>query len=493
MTYYEGYYVLDRQKQYKPRLFKHTIQFEPGDIYNRTDHNATLSRLVNLGLFKFVKNRLEVVPNIDSAKLNAYYYLTPNPRQALRAEVNASTKSNNLTGSSITTGWRKRNAFRGGELLAIDATGGFEVQYSGQLKGYNTYRYGLEANLSFPRFLTPIFRVSNKGGFIPKTNALLGWDVLVKQKLYRMNSFRAEFGYVWKNGILNEQKFSPVAITYVQPAFISDQYQDSINKNSSFAKAVEKQFILGAVYNYNYSQIQDNIFVTGIYFNGNVDVSGNFAGLFSGANVNANKPKYIFGAQFSQYVRLESDFRYYLKLSNRSVIANRLIIGASVPYGNSTALPFVKQFFAGGNNSVRAFRSRSLGPGSYQQPPTTTFLPDQSGDLKLEINSEYRAKLFSIVHGAIFVDAGNIWLYNEDPDKPGGKFSGKFLNELAVGAGVGLRLDISFLVLRLDVAFPLRKPFLPEGDRWVLDKIKFSSGTWRQENLIFNLGIGYPF
>lgn len=491
--FYKGYYVLDRQKQYKPRLFEHTMQFAPGDRYNVTDHNATLSRLVNLGLFKFVKNRLEIVPGSDSAKLNTYYYLTPFPRQALRAEVNGSTKSNNLTGSSVTAGWRKRNTFRGGELLAIDATGGFEVQYSGQLKGYNTYRYGLEANLSFPRFLTPFFSVSNKGGFIPKTNMLLAWDVLVKQKLYRMNSFRAGFGYVWKNNIRNEHQLNPVAVNYVQPAFISQQYLDSIAQNASLAKAVERQFILGSVYNYNYSQIQDNIFTTGFYFNGNADLSGNIAGLVSGANTDAGKTRYIFGAAFSQYVRLETDFRYYHKLGKTKVLANRIIIGAGLPYGNSGALPFVKQFFAGGNNSVRAFRSRALGPGTYRQPESATFLADQSGDIKLELNSELRAKLFSIVHGALFVDAGNIWLFNDDPAKPGGKFSNQFLKELGVGAGIGLRFDISFLVLRFDLALPLRKPYLPDGERWVINQIKFGSPDWRKENLVFNIGIGYPF
>lgn len=492
MDFYSGYYVRDSAKLYKPRLFKHTMQFEPGDIYNRTDHNTTLSRLVNLGLFRFVKNRLEPVPG-DSALLDAYYYLTPTRRQALRGEVNASTKSNNLTGSSLTLGWRKRNAFRGGELLAIDATGGFEWQYSGQLKGYNTYRYGLEGNLSFPRYLIPFFRVSNKGGYIPKTNMLLGFDVLVKQKLYRMNSFRAGFGYVWKNGPLNEHQLNPVAINYVQPAFISQQYQDSIAVNPSLSKAVERQFILGSTYNYNYSQITDDIFKTGIYFNGNLDISGNVAGLLTGANVKDGRPKQIFDAYFSQYVRLETDFRYYQKLGPTSVLANRIIIGVSKPYGNSTALPFVKQFFAGGNNSVRAFRSRALGPGSYEQPKSTDFLPDQSGDIKLELNTEWRMKLFSIVHGALFVDAGNIWLYNDDPAKPGATFSSDFLKELAVGAGAGLRFDISFLVLRLDVAIPLRKPYLPEGDRWVLNQINFSNKEWRRENIVLNIGIGYPF
>ncbi len=168
-------------------------------------------------------------------------------------------------------------------------------------------------------------------------------------------------------------------------------------------------------------------------------------------------------------------------------------MGIGLPYGNSLQLPYIKQFFVGGTNSIRAFRSRSLGPGTYNDSTNTTFLPDQSGDIKLEMNTELRKKLFGIVHGAVFVDAGNIWLYNEDSLKSGAKFSKNFLKEIAIGGGVGLRFDISFLVIRFDIAMPLRKPWLPQGDRWVLNKIDFSSSAWRKENIIFNLGIGYPF
>lgn len=491
--YYEGYYVVDRRKTYKPAMFSRSMQFDPGDVYNRKDHNQTISRLVNLGVFKFVKNRFEPVYINDSARLNTYYYLTSLPRKALRADVNASTKSNNLTGSSITVGWRNRNTFRGGELLSVDATTGFEVQFSGQLKGYNTYRGGLETKLTFPRFVVPFLSLNTKSGFVPKTNMLLGYDVLVKEKLYTMNSFRANYGYSWKETINKEHELNIVSINYVQPIRITQEYMDSIAVNPSLGKAVEKQFILGSTYNYNYNQLAGNNAMQGLYFNGNVDLSGNIAGLISGADVANGKPKSIFNAEFSQYVKLETDIRYYVKLSSKNVWANRLIVGFGYPYGNSSALPFIKQFFSGGNNSIRAFRSRSLGPGTYKDEQNTTFLPDQSGDIKLEMNSELRAKLFSIVHGAIFVDAGNIWLYNKDAQKPGGQFSSSFLKELAIGTGVGLRFDISFLVLRLDVAFPLRKPWLAEKDRWVINQIDFGSSTWRSENIIYNIGIGYPF
>lgn len=492
--YYKGYYVIDPRKLYKPRVFEQAMQFDPGDVYNRTDHGQTISRLVDLNLFKFVKNRFEPVPGIDSAKLNAYYYLTPFPKKSLRGEVNANTKSNNLTGSSITVGWRNRNTLRGGELFTIDATGGFEVQVSGQMRGFNTFRYGIEANFTLPRFLTPFFRLEPKGSFVPKTNFLLGYDLLTKQKLYTMQSFRAGWGYNWKENIYKEHQFNLVSINYVQPLVVTDMYLDSTKKNPTLLKAIEKQFIIGTNYNYNYNQLVGKPNLSGgWYLNGNVDLSGNVAGLITGANAKDNKPKTLFKAQFSQYVKFETDIRRYIKVSKTVVWANRFIAGLGLPYGNSLQLPYIKQFFVGGTNSIRAFRSRSIGPGSYVDTTITTFLPDQSGDIKLELNTELRAKLFSIVHGAIFIDAGNIWLFNEDPDKVGAKFNKNFLGDLAVGGGVGLRFDVSFLVVRLDVAVPFRKPWLVGKERWVIDQINLRSPTWRKQNIVWNIGIGYPF
>ena len=492
--YYKGYYVVDTRKVYKPRMFSQAMQFDPGDIYTRTDHNKSISRLVSLNTFKFVKNRFEVVPAIDSFKLNAIYYLTPYPKKSIRAEVNASNKSNNLTGSSITIGWRNRNTFKGGEIFSIDATGGFEVQISGQMRGFNTYRVGLEGNLSIPRFITPFFSVNTKGGFMPKTNILLGYDILNKQKLYTMQSFRGGFGYIWKESLQKEHQFNPISINYVQPLLVSQEYLDSAGRNRVLLKAIEKQFILGSNYNYNYNALQGKPPMSGgSYVNLNVDLSGNVAGLLTGANTKNGKTSTLFNAQFSQYVKFEGDFRDYYKLSPKSVLANRIIIGIGVPYGNSEALPYIKQFFIGGTNSIRAFRSRSIGPGTYKDTLPSAFLPDQSGDLKLELNTEYRVQLAGILHGAVFIDAGNIWLFNNADTLPGAKFTKNFYKELAVGTGVGLRFDISFFVVRFDVAFPLRKPWLPEGKRWVFNQIKFGDPEWRRQNLVYNLGIGYPF
>ena len=212
----------------------------------------------------------------------------------MRGEINANTKSNNLTGSSITIGWRNRNTLRGGELFTIDATGGFEVQVSGQMRGYNTFRYGIETNFVLPRFLTPFFRLEPKGGFVPKTNFLLGYDLLTKQKLYTMQSFRAGWGFNWKEDIYKEHQFNLVSVNYVQPLVVTDIYRDSAIKYPTLLKAIEKQFILGTYYIYNINQLTNTPPRNAIYFNGLIDFSGNIAGL---------EVKAEFIGAFSQLIR----------------------------------------------------------------------------------------------------------------------------------------------------------------------------------------------
>jgi outer membrane protein assembly factor BamA len=222
---------------------------------------------------------------------------------------------------------------------------------------------------------------------------------------------------------------------------------------------------------------------------GLADLSGNIAGLVTGAS--ATNQKRILNALFDQYVKFEADGRYYRRLGLNSSWVNRIDIGFGHPYGNSRELPYIKQFFSGGNNSIRAFRSRSLGPGTFKEVNKSNFFADQTGDIKLEFNTEFRPHISGPLYGAVFIDAGNIWLANEDPSRPGGKFTSNFLNELAVGTGVGIRFDIQLFVIRLDVGIPLRKPW--EQNPWVMNQINFKERDWRRENIVFNLAIGYPF
>ncbi len=234
------------------------------------------------------------------------------------------------------------------------------------------------------------------------------------------------------------------------------------------------------------------------YFNGTIDLSGNIINSIQRLKKTNEEQHEILGSPYSQYVILSTDLRYYYRINKKSKLATRLFVGTGLAYGNSENLPYIKQFASGGANSLRAFPARSVGPGTYNVRTDTTmtsntYFIDQRGDIKLEANIEYRFDIFKSLKGAIFADAGNIWLVKEDTSRTGSKFTKNFMSEIAIGTGVGIRYDFNFFILRLDVAFPIRKPYLEPNDRWVFNQIDFGSKDWRKQNLVFNIAIGYPF
>jgi outer membrane protein assembly factor BamA len=490
---YKDYYIIQKKKQYKPRLLAESMQFKKGDIYNRREHNFTLNRLINLDLFKFVKNRFEIVKD-DSSKLDAFYYLTPHPTQSLHTEITQVQRSNNLNGSDITFSWMHRNMFRNGSHVKLSAYIGSDIQFSGALSGYNTYRTGAELNFAMPRFVVPFFYIQTYGGYAPRTNIKLGYDILQRQKLYTLNSYRIQYGYFWKENIQKQHELYPISINYVQPLNVTARYDSLEKKYPGLDKAIRPQFILGSTYQYNYNQLANGLSpINAFYFNGLVDLSGNIAGALSGANVKKGDTATIRSTPFAQYAKFEVEGRYYRKVGLNDNWASRIDIGIGLPYGNSVELPYIKQFFVGGTNSLRGFRSRAVGPGIYVPGDTSAIIPDQTGDIKFEINTEYRPHISGPLYGAIFLDAGNIWLVNDSnyTHKPGAQFTSKWLSQLAVDAGVGLRLDITVFVIRFDIGFPLRKPWLQNP--WVINQIRLGDSHWRKNNLVYNLAIGYPF
>ena len=187
--------------------------------------------------------------------------------------------------------------------------------------------------------------------------------------------------------------------------------------------------------------------------------------------------------------------RYTLNINKKNQLAWRFIAAAGIPYGNSSTMPYLRQYFVGGTNSVRAFIARSIGPGSFNSTDLgTDVYIDQAGDIKLETNVEYRFDIYKFLKGALFADAGNIWLVNEDPQRTGGKFKfDTFYHQIAVGSGAGLRFDFNYIIFRIDLALPLCKPYLEEGNRWVINQIDLFNSSWRKENLVWNFAIGYPF
>jgi outer membrane protein assembly factor BamA len=487
---YHGYTIIDPYDKFKPHVFSRTLVFKPGNLYNRTDHNLSLNRLITLGVYKFVKIRFEPADSVQ--KLNAFYYLTPTNKKSIRFQVSALTKTNNATGGEFSVNWRDRNVFRGAELLTISANAGFEKQVSGGIR-VNTLTYGLEGDLYVPRIIAP-FKINTSSAFVPQTKFSASYQYYDRTTEYILTSVSGGYGYVWKDKITNQHDLTLFNVSYVQPRNITDSFQAKIDTNLTLARSVEKQFILGTIYNYNYnSRARPNTRPNNFYFNGNVDVSGNILGWITGANYKTGPPKEVFGRPFTQYVRLEADIRHYLQLGNQFRSFNtRLDAGVGFAYGNNYNMPFIKEFFAGGVSDLRGFRARTLGPGSYYAGnPRDSFIYDQPGDIKLLLSTEYRAKLFSIVRYALFADAGNIWTLRYDSSRPGSQFTGKFLNDVAVDVGAGLRFDISILVLRLDIAFPVRFPYYPDGQKW--GKLDLGNSDWRKNNIVWNLAIGYPF
>jgi len=224
----------------------------------------------------------------------------------------------------------------------------------------------------------------------------------------------------------------------------------------------------------------------------NADAAGNLLSL-AGKVTNAdtvNGSYQIFGQPFAQYVRADIDLRYNYAFNDFGSIVYRGYVGVGIPYGNSVAIPFEKQYFSGGSNSIRAWQVRTLGPGSYNSEEI--FL-NQTGDIKLEANAEYRFKLFWILEGAVFLDAGNIWTFKDDKSRPGTQFQfNKFYNDIAIGTGVGLRFDLKFVIARVDAGMKLRDPLLPDGSKWIAQNHPYNLRKYPGDFTLV-LGIGYPF
>jgi outer membrane protein assembly factor BamA len=469
------------------------IFFKKGDFYNRNYHNRTLSHLVNLNAFKFVKNNFEPNPDEENT-LDVYYYLTPLQKKSLRFEILGKTASV-YNGSEANATWTLRNAFRGAETVTVNVFGGYETQTGGQVNLNSAYyRYGAEVGISWPRLLTP-FPWSTARRFIPRTYLKVGYEFLNRRTAYTLNSSSINYGYQWKENDQKQHDLTLAEIIYVQSHNISDDYKAQMDTVPTLRHIIDPQFSFGPNYTYTFTNTMLQDKKHNFYFKGGINLSGNVLGLIQGANYKEGNIKTLFNTAYSQFVKMEGDFRHYLNITKTSQLASRIMIGTSYSYGNSSSLPYLKQYFTGGPNGLRAFRARSVGPGSSmpENLGADNYFADQTGDYKLELNTEYRAKLAGFVHWAAFVDAGNIWVQNEADYKPGSGLSKDFLSELAVGGGLGLRFDFSFLILRTDFAIPFRVPYHAKGDRWVFDRIDFRSSRWREENLVFNLAIGYPF
>ena len=331
----------------------------------------------------------------------------------------------------------------------------------------------------------------------PKTNIGIDYEVNNRSGLYDLTSSRITLGYAWKQNSSIEHSFTPVSVNLVKAQNISeDFFMDVLRSDNPDAilRALDNTIIMSSNYVINYTpSLRKNAKHT-FSLTGGVEVAGNLASLLS-RRVDLAGTQTLFDVTIAQYVRFDADVRYAYDLNKTLKIANRFLVGYGIPYGNSSTLPFVKQYTSGGNNSIRAFPARAIGPGSYAANSVinSQFLGSQTGDIKLELNTELRIKFNKYLNGAFFIDAGNVWLQKSNAYEEGAIFKSDFIKQVAIGTGIGLRLDFSVLVLRFDLATPVRKPFLPEEERWVLKNFNLKDANWRSENLVLNIAVGYPF
>ena len=486
---YEDLSIYSSGNYLKPRVIQDALYFKSGDLFSHTANQNTRARLNKLGVFSYVKINYQA-SGLDSLRnlLNVRIDLIMAEEISLDIETDLVMKSTGFLGPRVMAGISSNNIFKGAEKIQVAPTGSFEWQWGPKQEnqlGTFSYEVGLNSSLTFPKIILPGSPASRKSLINKETAINLNFNILNRIEYYSMFSALTSLKYSWGKKLEVRHSFSPAYLNSVSLLATTPDFDSIIDENIYIRKSFEEQFIFGMRYEFSY----DNTYKQqphNVYFQAGVSSSGNLLDLFESiGNDPAERPYEFLNNIYSQHLKVTSDFRYYLNGFNKT-LAMRLYAGVGIPYLNSTVLPYVEQFFSGGAYSVRGFTARTLGPGSYHEEESTYI--DQSGDMKLEANLEYRFGISKITKGAVFIDAGNIWLINEDENRPGSKFKfSTFYNQLAVGAGVGLRFDFNFFVLRTDLGFPIRSPYLQDDKYWLPgDGSGFS-------NALFYFAIGYPF
>ena len=488
----DGLLIHDTAHQFKHLLFKEMITYRPGDKYNSEDQNITLNRFINLGSLKFVKNKYEVIKDtIDHYKLNVFYYLTAAQKKSVQAGIDAFSNENKYIGSAVSLTWKNRNIFKGSEQLAFKMYGGMNLCFNDTINNNTNFRVGSELSLNFPKYIIPFVHLKDKNLYPARTQFFLGYEYFIRPGFYTRNIYRFNYEFQWRENPNKQHILAPISITYFNSPVIKDSFLKAVAIKSSLINNIYSEIIIGSNYSFTYNTLNPSV-NDQWFFNATIEAAGNFAGLFSGAK--SPRSKLIFGTPFAQYIKGEIDLRYTKRFSEFLQWASRLQIGMALPYNNSNVLPFLKQYIIGGASSIRAYAVRSLGPGTYK--PTLndkTYYQTIGGDFKLLINTELRFPIKGRFSGATFIDMGNIWTKDTTLFGRAGQLKKDFLKELAIAAGAGLRIDIGLFLLRLDIGIPIRKPYLPDGQRLVIDKIAIGNSNWRRDNLNFNFAIGYPF
>ncbi|PCI93721.1 MAG: hypothetical protein COB15_15885 [Flavobacteriales bacterium] len=478
--------------KYRTRMLNHAISLDKGGLYLLADQQNTYKHLTELRVFKNVNISFD---DIGNNQLNSNIFLTPALKKSFSIDAIGTHNGGNL-GVESNLIYQNKNLFRGGEHLTVKLNGGLEIQQVinedqeedfSFLGVFNTLEFGPEVNLEFPRFLLPVRldKFSRKSN--PKTtfNFLLNFQ---KRPEYLRNLTQLTFGYYWRETRFKKHFINPVNISLIDLT-PTEEFQEKLNaeNNPFILNSYQDHFINSTTYSFIFNNQRVNKATNFSYFKLNAEFAGNIQSAFNSLTDkeydNPDTESYnVRGIRYAQFIKTDFDLRLYGQTKYSSLV-KRINIGIGKPYGNLDALPFEKSYYGGGANSIRAWQARSLGPGSLSDSLTENSL-NQIGELKIEANLEYRFDITKMFKGAAFIDAGNIWILKEDENRPNADIKAdKFWNDIAIGVGVGLRLDFNFFLIRFDLAAKLKDPGSTTPEK--LDLI------WRSPTL--NLGIGYPF
>lgn len=480
----------------KPNVLMRSIKLLPGEVYSAAHQNSTQVNLVQLGVFKYANLNITPADTLLERTLNMKINADLALPVETEIEVDVASKSNNLLGPGLILSVNNRNMFKRGESFSLKFTGAYEWQIGGKKAStgssglINSYELGLNANLSVPRLLVPKFLKTEKDRQ-ERTHFQVGTDFLNRHSYFRMISFWGSATYDYNSSRRNYHSIVPFKLNYTYLLRTSHDFDSTMNANPSVAQSFKNQFIPSMSYTYTYDRTPTYRNPNRIFWQTSITQAGNLiSGIQYLTGNHQGEGKTIFKNRYSQFLKLTTEIIGYKRMNENNLLATRFMGGIGYAYGNSRVMPYSEQFYIGGANSIRAFQIRSIGPGSYHiENKTSTSYLDQTGDIKLEGNIEYRFKIYGRFHGALFADAGNVWLLRKEAERPGGEFRLKGLwKEIALGTGTGIRYDFTYLVIRVDLGVALHAPYdTGKPGYFNIRNYNFKDG------LVLNLAIGYPF
>lgn len=468
-------------------LIPSCIAFREGRTFSVRQMNITQTRLARLGIFNDISiNVARDSTNTAEDLLDVTIECTFDRPLEASIEANVSSKSNSYLGPGLSLGLTNRNLFGGGELLTVALTGSYEWQTGSGTKNslFNSYELGLKGTLAFPRLLAPDI-IPRMRRNINWTRLSLGIDLLNRPHYFKLSQFNAGIAYDWQSSKYISNTFTLFKMTYNKLQRTTAVFDSIMNANPAIALSFQSQYIPQMSYGFVYDRAMNKSNTINVQFS--LQEAGNlFWSIYELCGKKGEKT--LFKTPFSQFVKGYAQIVYGRRLFGDHWLVNRIGSGAAYAYGNSTQVPYSEQFYCGGANSVRAFTVRSIGPGSYRAPADqVNGYFDQTGTFLFIANSEYRFPILGPLHGAVFLDAGNVWTLKNEPERPGGQLkANNFFKDLALGTGAGLRFDISMLIIRGDLGIGIHAPY-DTGKRGYYNMESF------KKSLAFHLAIGYPF